>query len=181
MSNFKIIPIEEIEGAYYLNREVFEDNRGNFSELQRPGIIPGVEFVQTNQSYSDHGVLRGLHIQRNNPQGKLVTCLFGVIRDFAIDLRPESKTFLATISLKLDWKDGGMIYLPPGCAHGFMVLSRGSVVHYSCTTEYDADSDGGISWKSPELAHIMGELYPIVSTKDQRLPLLSEYLKESIK
>lgn len=178
MNTFQAHPMTEIAGAYMVLRKIYADHRGNFSEVGRDDVIPGVEFVQSNSSFSHGGTLRGLHIQGENPQGKLVTCVFGEILDVGIDLRPESPTFLKSFSLSLSWKRGESVYLPPGIAHGFLALSEYAVVNYNCTTYHDPNSDGGVNWKSEEIVDRFGRLIePIISDKDDKLPSVTEYLE----
>lgn len=176
--HFSHHPLKEINGAFVVLRKIHEDSRGNFSEVGRDDIIPGVEFVQSNCSFSHGGVLRGMHIQGENPQGKLVTCVFGEILDVGIDLRPESPTFLKSFSLSLSWKRGESVYLPPGIAHGFLALSEYAVVNYNCTTYHDPNSDGGVNWRSEEIVDRFGRrIEPIISAKDDALPTIAEYLE----
>lgn len=179
---FEFEPLPAIDGAFVMLRKVYQDDRGTFGELLREGMHPlpfPEKFVQQNASYSEFGVLRGMHLQRNDPQGKLVTCLLGEVLDVIIDLRPESPTFLRTASLRLNWQNGEALYSPPGCAHGFLSLSRMSVVHYNCTSFYNPEFDGGVRWDSPEIVEHFGhDLVPILSAKDRSLPTVKEYLKE---
>lgn len=181
-SSFEFAPLSEIDGAFVVIRKVRQDHRGNFSELYREGLLEetiGAKFVQANQSFSDFGVLRGLHFQRANPQGKLVTSLFGEVLDVMLDLRPGSPTFLRSYMIRLNWTNGEAIYVPPGCAHGFLVLSRYSIVHYNCTSFYDPKEDAGVRWNSPEIVDCFGrDANPILSAKDSRLPTVSQYLME---
>lgn len=170
-------PVEEIEGALDIKRRTFEDDRGFFAEvLKRDYGLPA--FVQQNTSFSFGGVLRGMHTQRVNPQGKLLTCLYGTVLDVIFDVRPASKTFGKGFSKVLDFKEMNSLYAPPGVLHGFVVLSRYAVLHYSCTTEYDPGSDGGANWESPEIREYFPEdISPILSAKDRALPSLEDFLK----
>ena len=169
--------VSEIEGAFEIERRTFEDDRGFFAEvLKRDYGLP--DFAQQNTSFSFGGVLRGMHAQRVNPQGKLLTCLYGTVLDVIFDVRPASKTFGRGFSKVLDFKEMNSLYAPPGVLHGFLVLSRYAVLHYSCTNEYDPKSDGGAHWESPEIRQYFPEdISPIVSAKDKALPLLEDYLK----
>lgn len=177
-SSHQLLPVH---GAYIQTNKVHEDERGTFSEIYRYHDRKENEapMVQQNVSFSFMGVLRGMHTQKENPQGKLVTCVYGSIWDVIYDIRKDSPTFGKGAALTLDFKSGESLYVPPGCLHGFLALSRFAVVHYSCTAYYDAKSDGGVRWDSPELREFFPEdIMPIVSAKDQNLPLLSEYLEQ---
>lgn len=168
--------IQEVSGAKIYFKKIHEDDRGNFAELFREESLEK-KFVQQNTSTSYGGVLRGMHIQNKNPQGKLISSLYGTILDVVFDVRPDSKTFGKGFSRILDSKSLTSLYVPEGCLHGFIALSRFAVVHYSCTTYYEPEHDGGVRWNSPELRHFFPEdISPMVSQKDQQLPLLSEYL-----
>lgn len=173
--------LDEIDGAFYVKRTIHEDNRGFFSEVLSKDLIDsrGLEFVQQNQSFSYGGVLRGMHFQTSNPQGKLVTALYGVFLDVIYDLREDSPSFGKGAAIELDWQEGGMIYVPPGCAHGVLALSRYGILNYNCTTFYDGASDGGVNWESPELRSFFpSNISPTVSPKDAKLPYVTTYLKE---
>lgn len=177
----KLIELEEIKGAYLYKRKVFNDDRGSFAELFDLGEthekIP--ELVGMNQSFSFGGVLRGMHMQKQNPQGKLVTCLYGTIHDVIIDGRNDSPTFGEGYSRVLDFKSLEGLYVPPGCFHGFLTLSKFAVVVYNTTTYYDQESDGGINWECPEVKkHFPSDLMPILSAKDRVLPSWTEYYEE---
>lgn len=170
----------KIKGVKVIQSSVFKDNRGLFSEtyneksFKEAGITE--QFVQDNVSVSLYGVARGLHIQRNNPQGKLVRCIEGQIMDFWVDVRKDSPTYGKWECLTLNGMDGLAVYLPPGLAHGFVTLSQIAVMSYKCTTLYDKDSDGGINWRDPEIGIILPiDEMPIMSEKDKLLPLLSEF------
>lgn len=171
-------PLVQIEGALSIVRKLYEDDRGNFCELHREGgTLP--PFVQHNQSFNFFGSLRGMHFQKNNPQGKLVSCLYGTVMDVLFDLRPESSTFMKGCAIDLSSKNLNSVYVPPGVAHGFLTLSRFAVVHYSCTALFDKESDAGVNWTSPEIRELFPEEFvPTVSPKDRLLPTVSEYLDQ---
>ncbi len=157
---------------------LFADPRGFFletykySEFQAHGIPE--TFVQDNHSRSVRGVLRGLHYQ-NPPQaqGKLIRVVRGAIYDVAVDIRPSSPTFGQWVSAVLSEENQHMLYVPPGFAHGFLVLSDLADVTYKVTTEYAPDLDAGILWNDPTLA-IQWPLEgpPLLSSKDAALPPL---------
>jgi len=122
----------------------FNDNRGSFTELFNENKIDyGINFVQDNFSTSHKNVLRGLHLQKNNPQGKLVTCVCGSVLDIVVDVRPTSPTFSKIYKFEL--KENKQIYIPAGFAHGFLSLEDNSCVYYKCTAPYDPDSEITIS------------------------------------
>lgn len=172
-------PISEIQDAFMYLRKVHVDDRGSFNEVLRDNIRGLPKFVQQNTSLSYGGVLRGMHAQKKNPQGKLVSCVYGTILDVVFDIRPNSPTFGKGIEKVLSNSMGNSIYAPPGCLHGFIALSRFAVVHYSCTTYYEAEHDGGVNWQSPEIRGFFPEdITPMVSRKDLSLPTLSEYLSK---
>jgi dTDP-4-dehydrorhamnose 3,5-epimerase len=154
------------------------DARGFFREVYRreefiaQGIPP---FVQDNHSHSRRGVLRGLHYQKHpKAQGKFVTVIRGEIFDVAVDLRQGSPTYARWLAQILSAENGCALYIPPGFAHGFSVLSDSADVLYKVTAEYAPDLDRGIRWNDPDLAIDWRVRDPIVSSKDAQLPFLRE-------
>lgn len=175
----------KIPGVKIIQNKPFVDNRGelqlhyNKEEFERAGLP--TDFVQQNVSQSFYGVLRGLHIQANNPQGKLIKCIAGTIQDVWVDLRQDSPTFKKWESTQLSMERHEALYLPPGLAHGFLCLTNFCYVHYSCTTPYDKESDGGVRWDDPKIGIIWdfeSGFTPVVSPKDQALPRLDDYLSQ---
>lgn len=168
-----------IDGLVLIQPTVFGDARGYFYEMyqkksyQNVGI--NVEFVQDNRSSSQRGVLRGLHFQRDNPQGKLVTALRGEVFDVAVDLRPGSPTFGQHFSVILSEVNKLQMYIPPGFAHGFSVLSDYAEFYYKCTAYYDPASEDGISWEDKTIAIDWPIKEPILSEKDRMLGSFQEY------
>lgn len=157
---------------------VFEDARGTFFEAYRRDRFAeqglDVDFVQDNQSRSVRGVLRGLHYQLVRPQGKLVRVLLGEIYDVAVDIRVGSPTFGRWVGERLSADNRRMLYVPPGFAHGFCVLSEAADVLYKCTDYYAPDDEYGIAWNDPLLAiDWPGESF-LISGRDQALRPLSE-------
>lgn len=154
MKKFKFIKTE-IEGLLVIEPHVFLDERGyfmetyNFLDFKEAGI--NVNFVQDNQSKSKKGVLRGLHFQTRNPQGKLVRVIKGEVFDIAVDLRRESKTFGKWYGLILSSEKKNMFYIPENFAHGFLVLSNEAEFTYKCTNFYDPESESGIIWNDPDI------------------------------
>ncbi len=179
-SKFEYAAIPQIEGAYAFDRKMHRDELGSFSEVYRDGELTeliGAKFVQCTQSFSYQNVLRGMHLQKVKPQGKLVTCLYGEVLDVMLDLRPESSTYLQSFNIHLGFSHGMSVYVPPGCAHGFLSLSRFSVLQFNCTTFYDASSDCGVRWDSPEVVERFGRLRPWeLSAKDAALPYVQDYI-----
>lgn len=166
----------EIEGLQLIEPKVFYDRRGFFLETYREELL-GVSFVQHNHSRSFRGVLRGLHFQHVRPQGKLVRATVGAIFDVAVDLRPKSSSYGRWAGFLLSDQNHRQLYVPPGFAHGFLVLSEEADVEYKCTEYYDPESDGGIRWDDPTLKirWPLAGLTPQISEKDQHLPTLREW------
>ena len=157
----------------------FEDERGFFAEIYKlsefsaNGISP--TFVQDNHSHSVEGVLRGLHYQKDpRAQGKLVSVIKGRIFDVGIDIRRGSPTYGEWVGAILSHEDGRMLYIPPGFAHGFCVLSSEADVIYKVTTEYAPKLDRGIVWNDPMIGIQWPISDPILSSKDAGLPSLEE-------
>ena len=135
-------------------------------------------FVQDNHSRSKKGVLRGLHYQRHpKAQGKLVRVVVGEIFDVAVDLRLNSPTYGKWVGERLSAENKRMLYIPPGFAHGFCVLSEEAEVLYKTTEEYSPDHDAGIIWNDPEIGIDWPIERPILSPKDAALPMLRETLQ----
>jgi dTDP-4-dehydrorhamnose 3,5-epimerase len=156
--------------------KVFCDERGFFaeqfhSERYRDAGMPG-PFVQDNFSYSRQGVLRGLHYQNPFTQGKLVTVAHGEIYDVAVDIRRGSSTFGKSFGTVLSAENGRQLFLPPGFAHGFCVLSAAANVAYKCTAFYHPEAERGVRWSDPALGIHWPVEAPLISPKDLRLPRL---------
>jgi dTDP-4-dehydrorhamnose 3,5-epimerase len=159
---------------------VFGDERGFFLEPYnrrtfREATGLDVEFVQDNHSRSRRGVLRGLHYQVRQPQGKLVRVLSGRIFDVAVDLRRSSPSFGKWVGLEIDADSMRMLWIPPGFAHGFLVLSESADVFYKATDYYAPQHERTLRWDDPQLAiawPLAGE--PTLSDKDRRGSLLAQ-------
>lgn len=156
--------------------KVFGDARGFFMETwnQRTYQDAGVRapFVQDNISVSHKGALRGLHFQNPNPQGKLVSVLQGEVLDVVVDLRMLSKTFGKWEAVRLSSENKCQFYLPPGFAHGFLVLSDTAMFHYKCTEFYSPKDEMTLLWSDPAIGIEWPIKNPIVSDKDAKgLPL----------
>ncbi len=162
--------------------DVWPDDRGFFLETYhlekyRQGGI-GEPFVQDNHSYSSRGTLRGLHAQLRRPQGKLVRAVLGEIFDVAVDIRPDSPTFGKWVGEILSGENFRQLYIPPGFAHGFCVLSETAHVLYKCTELYDPKDEIGIAWNDPEIRIEWPVEEPLLSAKDLAAPKLAEIVQE---
>ena len=158
--------------------DVHRDPRGFFVETYhlekyRAGGIAG-PFVQDNHSRSVQGTLRGLHAQRRRPQGKLVRAVDGEMFDVAVDIRRGSATFARWVGARLSGENFQQLYVPPGFAHGFCVLSAVVHVEYKCTDFYDAADEIGLAWNDPDVGIEWPIRDPIISDKDRRLPSLRQ-------
>lgn len=144
-----------IEGLCVIEPTVFGDSRGYFVEtynkkdMEEVGLC--MDFVQDNQSCSTKGVLRGLHFQKQYPQGKLVRVTKGEVFDVAVDLRENSKTYGKWYGVTLSEDNFRQFYIPEGFAHGFLVLSEIAVFCYKCTDFYHPNDEGGLAWNDPEI------------------------------
>lgn len=180
MSNFKFIDTT-IKGLYIIEPKVFLDDRGyffeSFNQKYFEQINLNLDFVQDNESMSKKGVLRGMHFQTKYPQGKLVRVTQGEVYDVAVDMRKDSPTYKHWMGIILSDSNKKQFYIPPGFAHGFLVLSDIAVFNYKCTNyympEYDCgfvwnDEDIGISWPLNKVDEI------ILSEKDKKLRLFKE-------
>ena len=139
-----------------------------------------LRFVQTNVSRSARGVLRGLHYQWPNPQGKLVSVLEGEVYDVAVDIRAGSPTFGRWAAAVLSAENKRHFWIPEGFAHGFAVLSEYATFSYQCTALYDRAGDAGIRWNDAALAIDWPIAEPSLSEKDQRAPFLAEVAREKL-
>lgn len=170
---------EIIEGLFEVFPKIFEDNRGYFFESYSRKDFDGagltMNFVQDNQSRSGKGVLRGLHFQKLHPQGKLVRAVEGEIFDIALDMREGSLTRGKWYSVILSGEKQNQFYIPPGFAHGFLVLSETCVFAYKCTDFYHPEDEDGIIWNDPDIGIEWPDLgiEYILSEKDKKLPLFS--------
>ena len=167
-----------ISGVLVLEPRSFADERGFFLEsFQRPRYRElGIEgdFVQDNHSRSVKGVLRGMHFQVKRPQAQIVTVIRGRIFDAVVDLRPGSATFGKWFGTELSDSGPRQVYMAPGLAHGFCVLSDVADLHYKVTRTYDAHDEGGLSWNDPDV----GIQWPIdpssVGARDAAFPRLRD-------
>ncbi len=171
----------DIEGLYVIEPKVFYDSRGYFMESynQKDFYEAGLkmDFVQDNQSLSVRGVLRGLHFQKEHPQGKLVRVLKGEVFDVAVDIRKGSRTFGKWHGVVLSAENKKQFYISEGFAHGFLVLSEEAEFAYKCTDFYRPDDEGGILWNDKEIGidwPLAEEIKLIISEKDMKWKGLSQ-------
>lgn len=185
MSKFNFVKTD-IEDLYIIEPSVFGDNRGffmetyNYNEFRNAGL--DMVFVQDNHSKSKKGVLRGLHFQTKNPQGKLVRVVNGEVFDVAVDLRKESKTFGKWFGVLLSSENKKQFYIPEGFAHGFVVLSEEAEFVYKCTNFYDPSSESGIMWNDKDINikwPIDDYSNVILSDKDQKHQSFKDYIKQT--
>ena len=175
-----------LKDCFIIEPTVFDDSRGFFMEdyhHQRYKKEVGIDdtFVQDNHSRSSRGVLRGLHFQIKNPQGKLVRVSRGTVLDVAVDLRIDSDTFGNSDIFELSDSNFRQLWLPPGFAHGFLVLSEIADFQYKCTDYYDPDDEGSIFWNDPELGiKWPDDIEIIISKRDAEAQSFKEY-KENLK
>ena len=183
MGKITVTPCD-IEGLYVIEPTVFKDERGYFVETYNQNDMKeaGLDmvFVQDNQSMSTRGVLRGLHFQKQFPQGKLVRVVRGKVFDVAVDLRSDSKTYGKWFGVELSAENMKQFYIPEGFAHGFLVLSDEAEFCYKCTDFYHPGDEGGLAWNDPEI----GGEWPleegvdlIISEKDQKWKGLKDTFK----
>ena len=168
----------ELPDVVVVDPDVHRDARGFFLETyHRQKYAAGgitAAFVQDNHSRSGRGTLRGLHAQVKRPQGKLIRVVEGEIYDVALDIRRGSATFGRAVGMTISGEDFRQLWIPPGFAHGFCVLSEVAHVEYKCTELYDAADEISILWNDPDL-HIAWPIRdPTVSAKDSRAPRLRE-------
>lgn len=164
----------EIEGLYVIEPTVFGDERGYFMETYNQNDMAeaglNMVFVQDNQSMSTRGVLRGLHFQKQYPQGKLVRAIKGEVFDVAVDLREGSATYGKWHGEVLSEENKKQFYIPEGFAHGFYVLSETAEFCYKCTDFYHPGDEGGIKWDDPTIGvewPLISDLPIILSEKDK--------------
>lgn len=169
-----------LPGVLLIEPRVFGDVRGFFVETFRAEALLRselkLEFVQDNQSRSRRGVLRGLHYQMQQPQGKLVRCSRGTVYDVAVDVRRGSPHFGKAYGCLLDDVHHRQLYIPPGFAHGFCVVSDEADFVYKCTDYYHPQSEAGVLWNDPDLQIEWPDLGTpfLLSDKDRTLPRLKD-------
>ena len=174
----------DIEGLYVIEPTVFKDERGYFMETYNQNDFKEAglnkTFVQDNQAMSVKGVLRGLHFQKQYPQGKLVRAVRGTVFDVAVDLRSDSKTYGKWFGVTLSAENKKQFYIPEGFAHGFLVLSDEAEFAYKCTDFYHPGDEGGLLWSDPEIGvdwPIEPGMELIISDKDKKWSGLKDTFK----
>ena len=169
-----------LPGVLIIEPKVFGDARGFFLESYQAERYRqlGIQhtFVQDNHSRSARGVLRGLHFQRSRPQGKLVSVSRGSVYDVAVDINPASPTCGQFVAVELNDENHRQLWIPPGYAHGFCVLSDIADVQYKCTDYYIPEDEGGLLWNDPQVNIPWPIEQPLLSAKDQRNPTLAQLL-----
>jgi dTDP-4-dehydrorhamnose 3,5-epimerase len=174
-----------LPGVLILEPKVHGDSRGFFQETWREDSYNNIgipSFVQDNHSRSSRGVLRGLHAQRLRPQGKLVRVSRGAVFDVAVDINPASATFGKHVAAELSDSNYRQMYIPPGYAHGFCVLSEDADFLYKCTEYYQPGDEIGVLWNDAEIGIAWPIAQPQLSEKDCALPTLralAEQLKQA--
>ncbi|UXI67152.1 dTDP-4-dehydrorhamnose 3,5-epimerase [Tahibacter amnicola] len=168
----------KLPGCVAIEPAVFKDERGFFYEGYNAAKFKDagldLSFVQSNVSRSARGVLRGLHYQWPNPQGKLVSVLEGEVFDVAVDIRHGSPTFGQWAGVMLSADNHRHFWVPEGFAHGFVVLSEWATFAYQCTALYDPKADAGVRWDDAAIAVDWPVGAPSLSAKDQKAPFLEE-------
>lgn len=173
-----IIKATPLMGLLVIEPNCFQDDRGFFLETyqaeryQEAGIVGN--FVQDNQSRSRKGVLRGMHFQVSRPQAQIVTVMRGCVFDVGVDLRPASPTFGRWFGAELHDAGPRQIYMAPGFAHGFCVLSDWADLHYKVSRNYDAHDEGGLHWNDVDVGIAWPNDNPTVTARDASYPKLRE-------
>ena len=174
----------ELPGVLIVEPKVFGDERGFFMESYNAGRYAEAglpeSFVQDNLSFSRRGVLRGLHFQNPQPQGKLVSVLQGEVFDVAVDIRIGSPTFGRWAGVTLSAENKRQFYVPPDFAHGFVVTSDVALFYYKCTDYYAPASEGSVLWNDPEIGIEWPIESPTLSEKDWAAPTLREKPEDAL-
>lgn len=167
-----IVHDTRVAGVKLIEPKVFGDQRGFFLETFKKDrycelLNIDFDFVQDNHSRSSQGVLRGLHFQTAKPQGKLVRCVRGEVYDVVVDIRPESPTFKQWVGVYLSEENKNQFWVPPGLAHGFVVISEFADFEYKCTDYYDPQNEGCLIWNDVDIGVEWPLENPLLSAKDQ--------------
>ena len=157
----------KIKDLLIIKKETYKDKRGFLRELYRENLL-SKKFIFEILSNSNKNVIRGLHLQKKNSQGKYVTVLNGKAFDVAVDLRKNSKTFGQYVSIILSGKQNVSFYIPEGFAHGFCTLENNTIMHYKCTNYRDEKSELGLIWNDPKINIKWPIKKPIISKKDRK-------------
>jgi dTDP-4-dehydrorhamnose 3,5-epimerase len=170
-----------LAGLLVIEPKVFRDDRGHFVETfqaeryAKAGITQ--PFVQDNWSRSRKGTLRGMHFQNPRPQGKLVMVTRGAVYDVAVDIRRSSPTFGKWFGVELSEENCKQVWVPPGFAHGFAVLTDIADFQYKCTDVYVPEADAGVLWNDPDIGIVWPVTEPLLSKKDTQAPRLRDSTK----
>lgn len=179
----KLVPTE-LEEVVMVEPRVFEDPRGFFMETYHRERYAALgireDFCQDNLSFSSRNTLRGLHYQFPQAQAKLVQVLQGEIFDVAVDIRRGSPTFGRAVAVTLSERNRRQLFIPKGFAHGFCVLSETALFAYKCSDLYAPDCDRGVLWSDPAIGILWPVEEPLLSAKDQSLPLLKDISPERL-
>jgi dTDP-4-dehydrorhamnose 3,5-epimerase len=168
----------KIDGPKIIKTTIFKDSRGFLKEVYRKNIVGNIEFPFDVMSYSKKNVLRGLHIQTQKPQAKIITVTHGKIFDVAVDMRKKSKTFGKYVGINISDKDDYSFYIPVGFAHGFICLSKNCTVNYKCSEYRNPKFEKTVSWNDKFIDIKWPIKKPLLSYKDKNLGLnLNEFLK----
>ena len=168
----------KIDGPKIIKTTIFKDSRGFLKEVYRKNIIGNIEFPFDVMSHSKKNVLRGLHIQTQKPQAKIITVTHGKIFDVAVDMRKKSKTFGKYVGINISDKDDYSFYIPVGFAHGFICLSKNCTVNYKCSEYRNPKFEKTVSWNDKFIDIKWPIKKPLLSYKDKNLGLnLNEFLK----
>tara|TARA_B100001057_G_scaffold313999_1_gene314123 strand:+ start:1747 stop:2277 length:531 start_codon:yes stop_codon:yes gene_type:complete len=157
---------------------IYKDQRGSFREVFKNKFFHNKNFIFTCTSSSKKDVLRGMHLQTRNAQGKYLTVLKGEILDVSIDLRKKSKTFGKYFAINMSDKNGISIYIPPGFAHGFIGLKNENIISYHCTNYRSKNHEIGIIWNDKDIGVKWPIKNPILSKKDKKNITLEYYIKK---
>lgn len=173
-----------LPGVVIIEPRIFGDARGFFQETWRQEKYEAIgikeTFVQDNLSFSTRGVLRGLHYQKPNTQGKLVSVIQGEVFDVAVDIRIGSPTFGKWTGVILSGDNHRQLWVPPGFAHGFCVLSDTTYFTYKCTDIYAPSAEGGIAWDDPDIGIAWPTKEVVLSEKDKIYPRLKDVAVEKL-
>lgn len=171
---------EHLNGIVVLAPEVFEDERGFFTEIFRADQFEELglptNFVQDNHSRSARNVVRGLHFQWSPPMGKLMRVTFGSAYLVAVDIRKGSPTLGRHFGIEVSAQDKRQVWAPAGFARGFCVLSEFAEIQYKCTGIYNSQAESGILWRDPEIGIEWPVDEPVLSAKDEEAQTLSQWL-----
>ena len=175
----KLLKTKFKNGPKILKSKIYKDKRGFLKETYKKLLFNKKEFLFDIMSFSKKNVLRGLHIQLNKPQGKIITVTYGKIFDVAVDLRKNSKTFGKHFSIVISHTDDFSFYIPEGFAHGFLCLSNYCTVNYKCTNYRDEKSEKTLAWNEKNLKIKWPVKRPILSKKDSYGQSLNYFKKKN--